>query len=192
MRAIGQYLKVMTGFVLLFFIGYFFIQFYPYIFAKDIDGVLQKVERVELNVSLMQTTGDMNQRMNPQFFSFAVAIRTDDGEIMTASAEDRQWAAAQTGYCVTARFYPYPPWNFNKAGTYYNARLDRQYECPERSAKVSLPPVGPPHPTSPTPLKSSKFPPPPPIEPPPVVEPGQPAQPPPPPVEPRPGRPNTN
>lgn len=102
------------------------------------DGVLTSSERVQLNVALMQTSSSTDT-MNPQFFSFAVAIRTDDGEIITASAEDRQWAAAQIGRCVTATFYPYPPWRLEKSGTYSNARLDRMYECPERAAKVGLP-----------------------------------------------------
>lgn len=74
--------------------------------------------------------------MNPQLFSFAIAIRTDDGEIVTASTEDRQWAAALQGRCVTAQYYPYPPWKLAKGGTYFNARLDRQYECPERAARA--------------------------------------------------------
>lgn len=139
-RGFMQTVKAIVGVIILLALGLGFIKWYPYIFSVKVDGVLQKVERVQLNVSLMQTTGNMSEAMNPQLFSFAVAIRTDNGEIVTASAEDRQWAAAQIGNCVTATYYPYPPWQLDKSGTYHNARLDRQYECPERASRVQLPP----------------------------------------------------
>lgn len=135
-KAVGRMIKMLLGAVVMFVIGYGFVQWYPYIFSKKVDGVLQQVERVQLNVALMQTTGQANETMNPQLFSFAVAIRQDNGVIETASAEDRQWAAARPGNCVTATYYPYPPWRLDKAGTYYGARLDKQYECPDRLNKA--------------------------------------------------------
>jgi hypothetical protein len=64
-----------------------------------------------------------------QIFSYAVAIRDSRGEIHTASTEDRQWAVAQKGQCVEAKYFPYPPWQLDKAGTYHSARLLRLYEC---------------------------------------------------------------
>lgn len=120
------YLKAL--FVILFFtiIGWGFVEFYPYIFAKTIEGRVDKVERVQVNVSLMQA-GD--NKMNPELFSFAVAIRTPDGEVHTASAEDRQWAAVSEGLCVKAKFFPYAPWQLNKAGTFYGARLLESRVC---------------------------------------------------------------
>lgn len=135
-RAVGRFFRMLIGAFVLVMIGYVFVKWYPYIFSKNVDGVLQQVERVQLNVALMQTAGGANDTVNPQLFSFAVAIRQDDGVIMTASAEDRQWAAARPGNCVTATYYPYPPWRFDKAGTFYNARLDKQYECPDRLQKA--------------------------------------------------------
>jgi hypothetical protein len=56
-------------------------------------------------------------------YSFAVAIKADDGTIYSASAEDRQWAAVKEGYRVRATLFPYSPWNWSKQGTYQGARL---------------------------------------------------------------------
>jgi hypothetical protein len=117
------------GIVIIFLLAWGFIEFYPFLFSKTIIGKIEKVERVELNVSLMQTTGQPGN-INPEMYSFAVAIKTDSGEIFTASAQDRQWAVAQTGQCAEARFYPYPFWNLDKSGTYFNARLISLRECP--------------------------------------------------------------
>lgn len=120
-------------FFLLFVIGlgWGFVAYYPFIFSKNISGVIENVERVELNVSLMQTSGD-NSHISPEMYSFAVAIKTDSGEIFTASAQDRQWAVARPGQCVDARFYPYPFWNLDKSGTFFNARLLSLRECPPK------------------------------------------------------------
>lgn len=109
---------------------YILVIFYPYIFSKHVTGVIESVERVQLNVSLLQQSSENNNQINPQLFSFSIAIKTADGEIHTSSAEDRQWAVAQKGQCVEAQLYPYPPWKLMKGGTYFNARLDRLFECP--------------------------------------------------------------
>ena len=85
---------------------------------------------------------------NDQLFSFAVAVRQKDGAIITASSEDRQWSIARKGYCVEAKFYPYPPWQLDKAGTFFNARMIHLAECdPTRAA----PPI-----TSPSPSQDTK------------------------------------
>ena len=79
----------------------------------------------------MQNSGDGQGqgKISPELFSFAVAIRTPDGEVHTASAEDRQWAAVTEGLCVKAKFFPYPPWKLEKAGTFYGARLLESKVC---------------------------------------------------------------
>ena len=64
-----------------------------------------------------------------QIFSFAVAIRDEQGEIVTASSEDRQWAVVEKGQCGEAKFFPYPPWKLDKGGTYFGARLLKLYDC---------------------------------------------------------------
>jgi hypothetical protein len=107
------------------------IHFYSYIFAKRVIGVVIRVERVT-EVSTMINV----QHMDPsQLYSFAVAIRDDHGEIWAASGIDRQWAVVQSGQCVEARLFPYPPWNLEKAGTFTNARLLRLFDCPPGTPK---------------------------------------------------------
>jgi hypothetical protein len=66
-------------------------------------------------------------------FSFAIAIRDQKGTIHTASAEDRQWAVVEKGQCVEAKFFPYPPWNLDKSGTFFGARLLKLYDCKSQS-----------------------------------------------------------
>jgi len=109
--------------------GLFFFNYYSYIFARRVKGEIISIERIQLNVSLIQQQG--GEDLNPQLFSFAVAIKEPSGEIVTSSAEDRQWAVATVGHCADALFYPYPPWNLMKSGTYHNARLDHLSECPK-------------------------------------------------------------
>ncbi len=118
--------------VVLFFSSYIFINYYSYIFARKVDGIIVKVEKPAAPVAVMGTTTEEGSKMaEKQLFSFAVAIKIADGEIVTASTEDRQWSVAEVGKCVEAKFYPYAPWQFDKAGTYYNARLLKLYECGE-------------------------------------------------------------
>jgi hypothetical protein len=131
MKVIQKYLKFLAVLLVVLLLIYGFFDFYPYIFAKTIKGQIEKVERVQVNVALMQgsSEGGGGNKMSPDLFSFAVAIRTPDGEVFTASAEDRQWAAVSPGLCVTAKFFPYPPWKLDKAGTYYGARLLESRVC---------------------------------------------------------------
>ncbi len=97
---------------------------YHWVFRKDVAGEILEVERVTTSTAVVGVT------IPSQSFSFAVAIRTKkDGEIMTASSEDRQWAVAKKGMCVEATVDPYPPWNLDKAGTFYNARLLKLKDC---------------------------------------------------------------
>lgn len=131
MKEVKKYFQVLILILVLIGAGYIFVTFYPYLFSKHISGVIESVERVQLNIGLLQNSNETaSQQINPQLFSFSVAIKTADGEIHTSSAEDRQWAVAQKGQCVEAQMYPYPPWKLMKGGTYFNARLDRLFECP--------------------------------------------------------------
>lgn len=109
-------------------VGAFFANYYSILFSRRVVGVIQNVERINLDVALMQTAG-ANEKINPAFYSFAVAIKEKTGEIVTASAEDRQWAVAQPGQCAEAVYYPYPPWKFDKANTYFGARLEKLTDC---------------------------------------------------------------
>lgn len=93
---------------------------YSVVFSKSIAGEVIGIERVAEPTVVL--AGD--QRLsNTQVFSFAVALKQADGEIFTASSEDRQWAVVHKGQCVVAKFFPYPFWHFEKSGTFFGARL---------------------------------------------------------------------
>lgn len=109
--------------------GFIAVRFYPYIFAKSVRGHILKVERVNQTEAII---ANGNPIPSQQLFSFAVSILDSSGEIHTASSEDRQWAVAQAGQCVEAKFFPYPPWNLEKANTFHGARLERLYDCSKK------------------------------------------------------------
>lgn len=101
------------------------VQYYSYIFSKTVTGEVIGIERV----TQPNTIIGGGSVPPAQVFSFAVAIRNESNEIFTASSEDRQWAVVQKGHCAEAKFLPYPPWQFDKAGTFFGARLVRLFDC---------------------------------------------------------------
>lgn len=115
--------------------------YYGFLFAKHVIGKIEKVERVNPPQAII--TGSANPIPAAQLFSFAVAIRDERGEIHTSSAEDRQWAVAQVGQCVEAKYFPYAPWQLDKAGTYYGARLLRLYDCGSAASHPDAAPSSP-------------------------------------------------
>jgi len=106
--------------------AYAIFSFYPYIFAKTINGHILNIERVTAPDAIIASGRDVPPE---QLFSIAISIKDRAGEIHTASSEDRQWAVVRVGQCTEAKFFPHPPWNLQKSGTYYGARLLRLYEC---------------------------------------------------------------
>ena len=100
---------------------------YSWLFAKSVEGEIVEVERITEPSALIggHLTGS-------QIHSYAVLIQGKDGVMYTSSADDRQWEVAKKGYCVMATLYRYPPWNLEKGGTYYNARLKQIHRCPEK------------------------------------------------------------
>jgi hypothetical protein len=115
--------------VLLAAAGFVGVKYYSWVFSKKVQGQIVKVERVNQNETIISGGKGAPASM---VFSFAVAIRDDEGKIHTASSEDRQWAVAQAGQCVQARLFPYPPWDLESGGTYFNARLLQLYDCPKK------------------------------------------------------------
>jgi hypothetical protein len=107
---------------------YSIINYYGYLFARSVHGEVMGVERVTQATTVIGMGGEVPAA---QLYSFAVAIKQKDGEIVAASSEDRQWAVVQKGQCVEAKFFPYAPWILDKAGTYYGARLLKLFECPK-------------------------------------------------------------
>jgi hypothetical protein len=114
--------------LVLIIVAVVFFNFYTYIFARTVSGVVENVDRVSNNMAIIGTQGMPAKEL---VFSFAVAIKQADGEIVTASSEDRQWAVVEKGKCAEAKFYPYPPWELDKSGTFHNARLIKLYDCPK-------------------------------------------------------------
>ncbi len=121
-------IKLTILFLLLLLISSAFIavRYYSYVFSREIKGEIAGIDRVTQLETLIGTTSKIPAS---QMFSYAVAIRTPQGEIITASSEDRQWAVAEKGQCVEAKFFPYPPWELDKAGTYHGARLMKLFDC---------------------------------------------------------------
>ena len=127
MKPFKSFVIKVVALLVLLTLAYGFFQFYSYIFVKTVIGEIVSVERVTEAAAILNV-----DRVDPtQLYSYAVAIRNDKGEILTASGVDRQWAVAQKSQCAEAKFYPYPPWNLDKGGTYYNARLIRLFDCPK-------------------------------------------------------------
>lgn len=104
---------------------YISVQYYSLVFSVVIKGEVLRVERV-----ITTETVILGPKVpTEQIFSFALAIRDFKDEIHTASSEDRQWAIVKEKQCVEAKFFPYPPWKFEKSGTYYGARLLKLFDC---------------------------------------------------------------
>ncbi len=109
--------------------GFVCVKYYSFVFAKNVKGEILRVERVSQPGAIIAGSKPIPTDV---MFSFAVSIRDEKGEIHTASAEDRQWAIAASGQCAEAKFFPYPPWELDAAGTYFGARLVRLYDCPKK------------------------------------------------------------
>lgn len=95
--------------------------FYGYIFSEKVTGEL-------VSVTSAAPDGGMVVGNNTKAaFSSAVMLKQKGGAYVTFSTEDRQWASLRdpkfAGKCITAKVFPYAPWNFGKSGTYYNGRL---------------------------------------------------------------------
>lgn len=128
MAKLKQIFYAVLGALVFVGMGWAIVAYYPYIFAKNITGVVEKVERVDMNLALLNPQS--GEKINPQLHTYAVAIKTSTGEIATASSEDNRWAVATPGQCVEAKFLPYPPWNLVRNGTYFGARLVKLSVCP--------------------------------------------------------------
>ncbi len=121
--------------LLLAITGYVVIKNWSFIFARKVEGRVYNIEKVNTPLALLgggssPTNAQSVQLQNQAMFSYAIAIRQKDGEIVTASSEDRQWSVVQKGQCVEAKYYVYPPWDFESSGTYFNARLLKLFDCP--------------------------------------------------------------
>jgi len=133
-RAMKRLFYTVLVLLLIVGLGAIFFRYYPYIFARHVHGVITNVEKPNSPMAVVGAGSDKatNTMTEKLVFAYAVAIQQDDGEIVTASTEDKQWAVAEKGKCVDAKFFPYPPWRFDKYGTYFGARLLKMYDCPQK------------------------------------------------------------
>lgn len=134
MKPIAQLMKFIRLIIVLLVLAVMsviFVQYYHVIFAKTVIGRIENVARVT------ELTAIIGTRPIPenQIYSFSVSIKQPDGELLTATTEDRQWAVAKSGLCAKAKYFPYPPWNLDKAGTYHNARLEALVDCDSEAAR---------------------------------------------------------
>lgn len=96
------------------------------------------VLRVDVRDAQAPSAYTVNETASQSSFGCAVAVKTRTGDIFTSTCEDQEWAVVAQGDCVEAIFYPYPPWNLEKSGTYLNARLKKQFECEAPKAAEQL------------------------------------------------------
>lgn len=104
--------------------GGFVVTNYSWVFAKRVKGKILDVKRVTDPTAIISS-----KITAEQLHSYSVLIEGDDGKLYTASTEDRQWEVAAKGYCVEALLYRYPPWDFDRANTFFNARLVELSRC---------------------------------------------------------------
>lgn len=101
------------------------VNLYSWYYSKDISGKLDSVTSAMPPGGIVNTTSSV--------FQAGVVIKQSDGSYITFTTDDRQWAAfigdKVNGKCVTARVYPYAPWELSKAGTYYAGRLLNTSDC---------------------------------------------------------------
>ncbi len=134
MKTIKKYFYILMTFVFLGLVGFVMVKYYSFIFAKHVEGQVFEIRRVNQPNLVVGNASYVNPGI---MHSYAVAIRTLKGEIITASGEDRKWEVVQKGICVSATFYPYPPWDFEKSGTFARARLNEMRECPPEYKSLS-------------------------------------------------------
>lgn len=132
-------------------VGYVVVNYYSFIFSVNIDGQVHQIERV--TQPMMVVGSQVSAPTDPNLlYSYAVSIRDKKGVIHTATSTDRQWAVVHKGICVEAKIFPYPFWNLDKSGTYFNARLLLQKDCGPEFSQVPPSPVPESAPIAPAPV----------------------------------------
>lgn len=128
------FLAILAAILIVVTVGFVFNN-WGFVFSDTVDGEIIGVERVTPPVAILGSGSPTTATAG--LFSFAIAVRDGNGVIHSASSEDRQWAIAKPGFCVTAVFYPYAPWKLNKEGTYSNARLIQLRDCAKKTSAPS-------------------------------------------------------
>lgn len=134
MKQVKSFIRWVIGAVIIVITLVFLMTNYSWVFAKKVKGKILDVQRVTNPTAIIS-----NKVSDAQIHSYAVLIQGDDGHLYTASSEDRQWQVATKGYCVKALLYRYPPWDLERANTFFNARLEELFLCDGQSVPPSTP-----------------------------------------------------
>jgi len=129
MTAIKKIVKAGMIFAILAGILFFVISNYSWVFAKKVKGQVVDVQRVTAPTAIIG-----GRVTDAQMYSYSVLIKGDDNILYSASSEDRQWQVVKPGYCIDALLYRYPPWTFDKAGSFFNVRVEQIRICPGQTA----------------------------------------------------------
>lgn len=134
MKSFKAWLKKIGIFLVLFILGSVYLVYFPYIHKQHVSGPVKGVKQIFDAATIVSTTGS---DPSSKIYSFSVAVQDSHSkEIVTGSTEDRQWGVVKEGQCVEADFFPYPPWNLQKSGTYYNVRLKKLFDnCTDMDKK---------------------------------------------------------
>ncbi|OYZ22162.1 MAG: hypothetical protein B7Y39_08215 [Bdellovibrio sp. 28-41-41] len=125
MKALGKWLVRILIFVGILVAASVYMVYYSYFHSRTVIGPVSGVKQLLENTAILAGTQDPSSKI----YSFAVGVKDNKTqEIVTGSSEDRQWGVVKDGQCVEAVFFPYPPWNLQKAGTYFNVRVHKLYD----------------------------------------------------------------
>jgi hypothetical protein len=117
-------IKILLVIAILTGAGIFVVNNWAWVFSKTVEGEIINVERVT------EPTAILSARISDaQIHSYSILIKDKEGKLYTTSSEDPQWQIAKPGYCVRALLYRNPPWELNKAITFFNARIKELSEC---------------------------------------------------------------
>lgn len=116
----------------------FVVANYSWVFAKRVHGRIINVERVTDPNAII--SGRVTEA---QMHTYAILIQGEDGRLYTANSDNPRWEVAKKGYCVDTLLYRYPPWQLERANTFFNARLDELSLCPGESTPPTNDPAPP-------------------------------------------------
>lgn len=125
MKRFNSFLKVLALVLVLIGVGFVVVNYYSWIFAQTVEGKIVDVQRVTNPAAFIGGSKITSEQLH----SYSILIEDKEGQLYTASSEDRQWQVATKGFCVRALLYRYPPWDLEKAGTFFNARVKELKRC---------------------------------------------------------------
>lgn len=92
---------------------------YPMFHRYEATGTISEIAKLPPAIGINGASG--------QNYSFSIDLKAEDDEIISVSSEDRKFATCEKGQKIKMAYNKYPPWNFSKAGTFYNGRMLKKY-----------------------------------------------------------------